>query len=58
MVKKVELVKHKTATRAHLTNMEEAGYEDAFTRVFKGRRVFELLANCIFKDNFFLSMIY
>ena len=29
MAKKVESIKHKTDTRAHIPSKEEAGYEDA-----------------------------
>jgi adenine-specific DNA-methyltransferase len=33
MAKKVESIKHKTDTRAHIPSKEEAGYEDANGKV-------------------------
>ena len=58
MAKKVESIKHKTDTRAHIPSKEEAGYEDANAKVQDGKKVLELLANFIFKDNLFLSFKY
>ena len=45
MAKKVESIKHKTDTRAHIPSMEEAGYEDANEKVSKGKKVLELPKN-------------
>lgn len=45
MAKKVESIKHKTDTRAHIPSKEEAGYEDANARVQDGKKVLELPKN-------------
>jgi adenine-specific DNA-methyltransferase len=45
MAKKVESIKHKTDTRAHIPSKEEAGYEDANERVQDGKKVLELPKN-------------
>jgi adenine-specific DNA-methyltransferase len=45
MAKKVESIKHKTDTRAHIPSKEEAGYEDANARVQDGKKVLELSKN-------------
>jgi adenine-specific DNA-methyltransferase len=42
MSKKVESIKHKTDTRAHIPSKEEAGYEDANAKVQDGKKVLEL----------------
>ncbi len=45
MAKKVESIKHKTDTRAHIPSKEEAGYEDANAKVQDGKKVLELPKN-------------
>jgi adenine-specific DNA-methyltransferase len=55
MAKKVESIKHKTDTRAHIPSKEEAGYEDANAKVFKGKKVLKILTNFILMDNLYLS---
>lgn len=45
MSKKVESIKHKTDTRAHIPSHEEAGYEDANPKVSKGKKILELPKN-------------
>lgn len=45
MAKKVESIKHKTDTRAHIPSKEEAGYEDANEKVSSGKKVLELPKN-------------
>lgn len=45
MAKKVESIKHKTDTRAHIPSKEEAGYEDANAKVQDGKKVLELTKN-------------
>jgi len=45
MAKKVESIKHKTDTRAHIPSKEEAGYEDANAKVQEGKKVLELPKN-------------
>ncbi len=45
MAKKVESIKHKADTRAHIPSKEEAGYEEANTRVQDGKKVLELPKN-------------
>jgi len=45
MAKKVESIKHKTDTRAHIPSHEEAGYEDANAKVQDGKKVLELPKN-------------
>ena len=45
MAKKVESIKHKADTRAHIPSKEEAGYEEANTRVQAGKKVLELPKN-------------
>lgn len=45
MAKKVESIKHKTDTRAHIPSKEEAGYEDANEKVQDGKKVLELPKN-------------
>jgi adenine-specific DNA-methyltransferase len=43
MAKKVESIKHKTDTRAHIPSIEEAGYEDANAKVQDGKKVLNYL---------------
>jgi len=45
MAKKVESIKHKTDTRAHIPSKEEAGYEDANAIVQDGKKILELPKN-------------
>ena len=45
MAKKIESIKHKTDTRAHIPSKEEAGYEDANPKVQDGKKVLELPKN-------------
>lgn len=45
MNKKVESIKHKADTRAHIPSKEEAGYEDANAKVQGGKKVLELPKN-------------
>ena len=45
MAKKVESIKHKTDTRAHIPSKEEAGYEEANAKVQDGKKVLELPKN-------------
>ncbi len=45
MAKKVDSLKHKTDTRAHIPSKEEAGYEDANAKVQDGKKVLELPKN-------------
>lgn len=45
MSKKVESIKHKTDTRAHIPSKEEAGYEDANAKVQDGKKILELPKN-------------
>ena len=46
MAKKVESIKHtETDKRAHIPSKEEAGYEDANTKVQTGKKVLELSKN-------------
>lgn len=45
MSKKVESIKHKADTRAHIPSKEEAGYEDANAKVQDGKKVLELPKN-------------
>jgi adenine-specific DNA-methyltransferase len=45
MAKKVESIKHKTDSRAHIPSKEEAGYEDANAKVQDGKKVLELTKN-------------
>lgn len=45
MAKKVESIKHKTDKRVHIPSKEEAGYEDANTKVQDGKKVLELTKN-------------
>jgi adenine-specific DNA-methyltransferase len=45
MAKKVESIKHKTDTRAHIPSKEEAGYEDANAKVQDGKKVLEFPKN-------------
>ncbi|MBS1537663.1 MAG: site-specific DNA-methyltransferase [Bacteroidetes bacterium] len=45
MAKKVESIKHKADTRAHIPSKEEAGYEDANAKVQDGKKVLELPKN-------------
>jgi adenine-specific DNA-methyltransferase len=45
MAKKVESIKHKADTRAHIPSKEEAGYEDANAKVQEGKKVLELTKN-------------
>lgn len=45
MAKKVESIKHKADTRAHIPSKEEAGYEDANEKVSQGKKVLELPKN-------------
>jgi adenine-specific DNA-methyltransferase len=45
MAKKVESIKHKTDTRAHIPSKEEAGYEDANAKVQDGKKIIELPKN-------------
>lgn len=47
MNKKVESIKHKADTRAHIPSKEEAGYEDANAKVQDGKKVLELPKNPI-----------
>jgi adenine-specific DNA-methyltransferase len=42
MAKKVESIKHKGDTRAHIPSHEEAGYENANAKVQDGKKVLEL----------------
>jgi adenine-specific DNA-methyltransferase len=44
MAKKVDSIKHKS-TRAHIPSKEEAGYEDANSKVQDGKKVLELTKN-------------
>lgn len=45
MSKKIDSIKHKTDTRAHIPSKEEAGYEDANVKVQDGKKVLELPKN-------------
>lgn len=45
MSKKIDSIKHKTDTRAHIPSKEEAGYEDANAKVQDGKKVLELPKN-------------
>ena len=45
MNKKVESIKHKADTRAHIPSKEEAGYEDANDKVQGGKKILELPKN-------------
>ena len=45
MPKQVESIKHPAATRPHIPSKEEAGYEDANTKVQTGKKVLELSKN-------------
>lgn len=45
MAKKIESIKHKTDTRAHIPSKEEAGYEEANEKVSSGKKVLELPKN-------------
>lgn len=45
MTKKIESIKHKAETRAHIPSKEEAGYEDANAKVQDGKKVLELPKN-------------
>ena len=45
MAKKVDSIKHKTDSRVHIPSKEEAGYEDANTKVREGKKVLELPKN-------------
>jgi adenine-specific DNA-methyltransferase len=45
MSKKVDSIKHKEDTRAHIPSKEEAGYEDANPKVQSGRKVLDLPLN-------------
>ena len=45
MPKKVTSLKYPTDKRAHIPSMEEAGYEDANTKVAEGKKVLELPKN-------------
>ena len=47
MEKNVESIKHKADKRVHIPSKEEAGYEDANTKVKDGKRVLELSKNPI-----------
>jgi adenine-specific DNA-methyltransferase len=47
MEKKIESIKHKTDTRTHIPSREEAGYEDANSKVQDGKKVLELPKNPI-----------
>ena len=47
MEKNVESIKHKADKRVHIPSKEEAGYEDANTKVKDGKKVFELSKNPI-----------
>jgi adenine-specific DNA-methyltransferase len=38
MIKKVESIKHKGETRAHIPNKEEAGYKEANDKVSSGKK--------------------
>ncbi len=42
MAKKVESIKHKTDTRAHMPSKEEAGYEEANAKVQDGSHLSQL----------------
>ena len=39
MAKKVDSIKHKPDSRVHIPSKEEAGYEDANTKVREGKKV-------------------
>ena len=45
MAKKVESIKHTADTRVHIPSKEEAGYEDANTKVQHGKKVLEIPRN-------------
>ena len=45
MTKKVESIKHKGDTRAHIPSKEEAGYEEANEKVSAGKKILELSKN-------------
>jgi adenine-specific DNA-methyltransferase len=45
MSKKIDSIKHTSDTRAHIPSKEEAGYEDANTKVQDGKKVLELPKN-------------
>lgn len=45
MAKKVESIRHKADTRAHIPSKEEAGYEDANAKVQGGKKILELPKN-------------
>lgn len=45
MAKKVESIKHKGDTRAHIPSKEEAGYEDANEKVSNGKKILEIPKN-------------
>jgi len=47
MAKQVESIKHTTDKRAHIPSKEEAGYEDANSKVQGGKKVLELSKNPI-----------
>ncbi|MEP6646103.1 MAG: hypothetical protein ABJC12_03370 [Saprospiraceae bacterium] len=47
MAKKVESIKHKSDTRAHIPSQEEAGYEDSNPKVNEGKKTLELPKNPI-----------
>ncbi|MBE9464703.1 site-specific DNA-methyltransferase [Dyadobacter subterraneus] len=47
MAKKVTSIKHNTDTRAHIPSKEEAGYEDASSKVQSGKKILELPKNPI-----------
>lgn len=45
MAKKVDSIRHKTDSRVHIPSKEEAGYEDANTKVREGKKLLELPKN-------------
>jgi adenine-specific DNA-methyltransferase len=45
MAKKIQSIKHKSDTRAHIPSKEEAGYEDANIKVQAGRKILDLPKN-------------
>jgi adenine-specific DNA-methyltransferase len=45
MAKKIDSIKHTNETRVHIPSKEEAGYEEANTKVQTGKRVLEITKN-------------
>jgi adenine-specific DNA-methyltransferase len=46
-MKKIESIKHKSEKRSHIPSKEEAGYEEANTKVQSGKKILELPKNPI-----------